>query len=257
MFRNYRMIRGIAGGLVVLASPLDARPNPSGEPVAVTAKLSNGRSSYRRRRSVRAGRIQRHELREHPARASRWRGRGLEQETVPAPAGRERHAHAHARARDYEVYCPVGEDSHKKLGMETHLKVVSASGSRAPGDADDQRTRRSTTPPANSPAIQVTGGGPVIQILPGPFPFPDSAGADPQVVRRGARRPGVPGRERALLEQCGADLRHVHVHRVGQGRDPRLGRRTRRVHHPGRARWKVVLDRVQTKDVPITLDSAA
>src|SRR2546429_4745999 len=30
------------------------------------------------------------------------------------------------KAGSYEVYCPVGSDSHKKLGMDTQLKVVSA-----------------------------------------------------------------------------------------------------------------------------------
>src|SRR5580765_1915033 len=37
----------------------------------------------------------------------------------------------------YEIYCPVGDNSHKKLGMVTHLKVVSVQ------------------------AIHVTSGGPV------------------------------------------------------------------------------------------------
>src|SRR3989454_462567 len=68
----------------------------------------------------------------------------------------------------YEVYCPVGEDSHKKLGMETHLKVV-ASG------YDASETSESHEQAERLQAIRVTGGGPVIQILPGPFPFPDSA----------------------------------------------------------------------------------
>ena len=36
-----------------------------------------------------------------------------------------------------------------------------------------RRTRRHAAP---AEPIRVTGGGPVIQILPGPFPFPDSAG---------------------------------------------------------------------------------
>src|SRR3989475_3756117 len=66
----------------------------------------------------------------------------------------------------YEVYCPVGEDSHKKLGMETHLKVV-ASG------YDASETSESHEQAERLQAIRVTGGGPVIQILPGPFPFPE------------------------------------------------------------------------------------
>src|SRR2546426_12068529 len=70
----------------------------------------------------------------------------------------------------YDVYCPVGEDSHKKLGMETELKVVAA----------------------NVQAIRVTSGGPEFQMLPGPFPLPDRASPQLELlgVNRGAvRRP--------------------------------------------------------------------
>jgi len=35
----------------------------------------------------------------------------------------------------YEIYCPVGQDSHKKLGMDTHLRVAAAGESTdTPGD---------------------------------------------------------------------------------------------------------------------------
>src|SRR5947209_18627339 len=42
---------------------------------------------------------------------------------------------------------------------------------------------------ATAPAIKVTGGGPVIQILPGPFPFPDSAA--PILKQFGDEREGL------------------------------------------------------------------
>src|SRR6187431_3277221 len=48
-------------------------------------------------------------------------GQGIEKEIVTLKPG------------TYEAYCPVGEDSHKKLGMEAQLKVVQGepSGSNA------------------------------------------------------------------------------------------------------------------------------
>src|SRR5213083_3086241 len=80
-------------------------------------------------------------------------GQGIEQETSVIQPGATATLTLTLKPGTYEVYCPVGEDSHKKLGMETELKVVGA----------------------NVQSIRVTSGGPVIQILPGPFPFPDSA----------------------------------------------------------------------------------
>src|SRR5437867_12137251 len=52
--------------------------------------------------------------------------------------------------------------------METQFKVV-ASG------YDASETSESHEQAERLHAIRVTSGGPVIQILPGPFPFPDSA----------------------------------------------------------------------------------
>src|SRR5260370_40677785 len=74
----------------------------------------------------------------------------------------------------YDVYCPVGQDSHKKLGMDTRLKVVSATSPARPGyGASAPEAGRASAEPVR--AIRVTGGRPVIQILPGAVPFPDSA----------------------------------------------------------------------------------
>jgi hypothetical protein len=97
--------------------------------------------------------------------------------------------------------------------------------------------------------IRVIGGGPVIQILPGPFPFPDSAGP---ILRSF-------GEEHEALEsqiENGPYSNNVvpisgrfalSAWDKGAIRDSVDG--TRFMTHDG-ARWKVVLDRVQTTDVP-------
>ena len=85
-------------------------------------------------------------------------GKGIEQETAQLAPGDSTTITLDLRAGDYEVYCPVGEGSHEKLGMKTKLHVGN--------DAAE----------AEVGVIHVRGGGPVIQILPGPFPFPDSVG---------------------------------------------------------------------------------
>jgi plastocyanin len=149
----------------------------------------------------------------------------------------------------YDVYCPVGEDSHKKLGMDTHLTVVSAAGAVGASGPRPATVEHDSTPPLVEP-IHVTGGGPVIQILPGPFPFPDSAGPILQSF----------GVEHEALE--GQILNGPYSNNVA----PISGRFSFSAWDKGAvrdsvdgvaefttqdgARWKVVLDRVQTKDVP-------
>src|SRR5439155_13244573 len=86
------------------------------------------------------------------------------------------------------VYVTVGEDSQKKLGMDTHLEVVSRS-SQAPSDYGASEMGESHMKAERVQAIRVTGGGPVIQILPGPFPFPDSAA--PILAAFGDEREGL------------------------------------------------------------------
>src|SRR3989442_13695988 len=59
-------------------------------------------------------------------------GQGLEKEIETIQPGASDTLSLSLKPGSYEVYCPVGADSHKNLGMETHLKVV---GSRASGSA--------------------------------------------------------------------------------------------------------------------------
>jgi plastocyanin len=161
-------------------------------------------------------------------------GNGIEQRTELIQPGSSATLRLNLTPGSYEVYCPVGGDSHKKLGMETHLTVA--------GDSTAGRTKIH--------AISVSGGGTVIQILPGPFPFADSLG------------PVLPafGEERATLEaqaQSGPYSNNVApiegtfsltAWDKGAAGDSVNG--TAEFTTKDAAHWKLVLDRVQTKDVP-------
>ena len=108
-------------------------------------------------------------------------GQGIEKEIETIQPGATDTLTLTLKPGTYEVYCPVGEDSHKKLGMETHLKVAGVTGSGSSGyGASEMRDSHESMSDSHETmakvqAIRVTSGGPVIQILPGPFPFPDSA----------------------------------------------------------------------------------
>jgi hypothetical protein len=189
-------------------------------------------------------------------------GNGTERETPLIQPGASATLTLTLKPGTYEVYCPVGEDSHKKLGMEAHLKVVdapgspaaSASGPAAGSEKPAMSGHEATAEPNGTTApvepIRVTGGGPVIQILPGPFPFPDSAGPILKAF----------GPEHEALEsqiQNGPYSNNVvpisgrfsfSAWDKGAVRDSVDGAAEFTTHDG--ARWKVVLDRVQTKDVP-------
>jgi hypothetical protein len=173
-------------------------------------------------------------------------GAGIEQETPLIQPGQQATLTLDLRPGTYEIYCPVGRDSHKKLGMETHLKVIGSDSAPAAGAAD---SGEDDAPPL-AKEIRVTSGGPVIQILPGPFPFPDSV------------KPILPafGKESEALE---AQVRSgPYSNRVapiaggftftawdkGAVRDSVDG--TAEFTTQDGARWRLVLDRVQTQDVP-------
>jgi plastocyanin len=177
-------------------------------------------------------------------------GAGIEQETETIQPGASDTLTLTLRPGTYEVYCPVGEDSHKKLGMESHLRVVSANapsrssgyGASAMGEAQE--------PIAASQAIRVTGGGPVIQILPGPFPFPDSAA--PILRQFGDEREGLESQVKNGPYSNNVALSSgsftFTAWDKGAVRDSVDG--VAEFATQDGARWKLVLDRVQTKDVP-------
>src|SRR2546428_4983221 len=123
-------------------------------------------------------------------------GQGIEQETALIQPGSSANLTLTLKPGTYEVYCPVGEDSHKKLGMETDLKVVGATRSGASGYGDSEKSE-SPARGEKVQAIRVTSGGPRIPILPRPFPLPPRAGPILQHVggeseggqARGKKRP--------------------------------------------------------------------
>ena len=174
-------------------------------------------------------------------------GQGTEQETPLIQPGASATLTLTLKPGTYEVYCPVGENSHKKLGMEAHLIVVSA-GSATTSEHGAMAEHDASAAPAEP--IRVTGGGPVIQILPGPFPFPDSAG--PILKSFGLEHEALESQSKNgpysnnVTPISGTFT--VSAWDKGAIRDSVDG--TAEFTTQDGARWKVVLDRVQTKDVP-------
>src|ERR1041385_8037539 len=174
-------------------------------------------------------------------------GRGIEKEVELLQPGQVDTLTLTLRAGKYELYCPVGAGSHEHLGMVTHIQVGGATTTSAP--AHDEEMEYST--PSNVQRISVTGGGSVVQILPGPFPFADSAAAviaarpaDQQAdlthkVERGPYSNNV-----AVINGTAAFTAWDH----GASGDSVAG--TAEFTTQDGARWRLVLDRVQTKDIP-------
>jgi hypothetical protein len=175
-------------------------------------------------------------------------GKGIEKEVESIAAGDSASLNVTLKPGRYEIYCPVGGDSHRQLGMLTHLEVTQSRASvrheRAYGSA-------SPAPAAASNALRVTGGGPVIQILPGPFPFPDSAA---RVIKG---RPADQQSDLMHKEDEGPYSNKVaRIHGnftlsawdLGATRDSVNG--TARFTTEDGKQWRVVMDRVQTQDIP-------
>src|SRR6266853_935416 len=109
-------------------------------------------------------------------------GRGIEKSTSRIMPGASATLTVDLRGGTYEVYCPVGKGSHRMLGMTNRLSVGDA---RRVSEENDQGEMHGAThgegqemeadAVGGAKAMKVVGGGPVIQILPGPFPFADSA----------------------------------------------------------------------------------
>ena len=183
-------------------------------------------------------------------------GQGIEKEIETIQPGATDTLTLTLKPGTYEVYCPVGEDSHKKLGMETHLKVAGATGSGSSGyGASEMRDSHgsvtgSPETMAKVQAIAVTSGGPVIQILPGPFPFPDSAA--PILRAFGDEREGLESQVKngPYSNNVASIAGRFSFTAWDKGaiRDSVDG--VAEFATQDGARWKLVLDRVQTKDVP-------
>jgi plastocyanin len=240
-----------AGGLLLAGALVAARPAPRGNPTPVSAKLSEWTIQLSET-TVPAG----------PVRftvtnggsiphALEVEGQGAEHETSLIQPGASATLTLTLEPGTYEVYCPVGENSHKKLGMEAHLKVVDprrTASEQATGEPGAMAEHDATATPAEP--IRVTGGGPVIQILPGPFPFPDSAG--PILKSFGVEHEALESQSlNGPYSNNVAPISGTFTFSAwdkGAIRDSVNG--TAEFTTQDGARWKVVLDRVQTKDVP-------
>src|SRR6266536_1007934 len=173
-------------------------------------------------------------------------GQGIEQETTVIQPGSSATLTLTLKPGTYEAYCPVGNDSHRKLGMQADLKVARATDA-APPPYDAAATREAAP---KVQAIRVIGGGTVIQILPGPFPFPDSAA--PILKQFGDEREGLESQvKNGPYSNNVTPISGTFTFTAwdkGAVRDSVDGVAEFTTHDG--ARWKVVLDRVQTKDVP-------
>src|SRR5438874_6340543 len=123
----YRESNGVWAGMVLAVALLGAAPQPHpGVASTVNVKLSEW-NVVLSQASVAAGPVTfvitnagsiPHGL--------EVEGPGIEQEIETIQPGASDTLTLTLKPGSYDVYCPVGEDSHKKLGMDTHLKVVSA-----------------------------------------------------------------------------------------------------------------------------------
>jgi hypothetical protein len=198
-------------------------------------------------------------------------GKGLEKSTPQIRPGAKATLDLDLRAGNYEAYCPVGKDSHKMLGMINHLAVAgdtrttaatgkAESGEKyAAGDDDDDddagkeqgMAGMTMSATAGAKRMAVTGGGPVIQILPGPFPFADSAlaviDARPADQKADLLHKSQEGPYSNNVAATKGDISLVAIDRGAVGDS--VSGEADFTGNDG-ARWKVVIDRVQTKDIP-------
>src|SRR5215471_14045071 len=212
-------------------------------------------------------------------------GQGLEKSISLLKPGQAGELTVDLRAGKYETYCPVGKDSHKMLGMINHLKVAAAK--RSTGERQGAYSERAEHAevqterdeyPASAEAhgeshaehgmshagggeeqeygtrpkvMTVVGGGPVIQILPGPFPFADSAAA---VIQD---RPADQQADLTKKSHLGPYSNNVatitgniSLTAIDRGATKDSVSGVASFTAGDGARWKVIMDRVQTKDIP-------
>jgi plastocyanin len=244
---------GLGFATLTLAAAIALR-QPAGDPIAVSAKLSEWKVELSQT-TITPGIVTFAVANTGTVpHAFEVEGQGIEKETEVIQPGSSATLKLTLKPGNYDVYCPVGGDSHKHLGMETHLRVVSAKGASASGhsaDASSESPHHEVGEPAPKiQAIRVRGAGPVIQILPGPFPFPDSAA--PILKQFGDEREGLESQVKDgpysnNVSPISGTFRFTAWDK-GAVRDSVDG--VAEFTAQDGARWKLVLDRVQTKDVP-------
>jgi plastocyanin len=192
-------------------------------------------------------------------------GRGIEKSISQLQPGASATFKLDLRAGSYESYCPVGKGSHKMLGMMSHLTVGDAkpaAAATAKHEAMEYKTagNEAEEHEAHEMAgeygdgtklMRLTGGGPVIQILPGPFPFADSAmaviSARPADQQADLTHKAHMGPYSNNVATISGDLALAAIDRGASG-DSVSG--TAQFTTQDGARWRAVIDRVQTKDIP-------
>jgi len=213
-------------------------------------------------------------------------GSGVEKSTPRLLSGATATLTMDLRAGKYEAYCPIGKGSHKMLGMESHLSVRNpepasaethaASTKEAKRDEDESyadddedgeygksdhaethgdmhgmAAEHDADGGGGVKIMKVVGGGPVIQILPGPFPFADSAMAviqsRPEDQKADLTKKAHVGPYSNNVAKIAGQISIVAIDRGASG-DSVSG--VAQFTANDGARWKVVMDRVQTKDIP-------
>ena len=193
-------------------------------------------------------------------------GRGLERRTAEIQPGTTAMLKVNLRAGSYEAYCPIGKGSHKMLGMMNHLMVGEAKRAAATDEEHENGEKHESEHDAamehgehehaeehggEPKMMKIAGGGAVIQILPGPFPFADSAmaiindrPADQQADLTHKAHMGPYSNNVATIS---GDIEVTAIDRGATG-DSVSG--VAEFTAQDGSRWKVVMDRVQTKDIP-------
>ena len=200
-------------------------------------------------------------------------GPGMERTTARILPGDHATLRLNLREGTYEAYCPVGRGSHKMLGMTTHLEVGGSkpastangvAGAKSNGDETEEYGAAAEHAEMHGmvhtqgretghqvQVMRVSGGGPVIQILPGPFPFADSA----MVVIR--TRPDDQQADLTKKAQMGPYSNHIakitgsiSLTAIDRGASGDSVSGVAEFAAQDGALWRVVLDRVQTKDIP-------
>jgi len=185
-------------------------------------------------------------------------GSGVEKSTPRLLSGATATLTMDLGAGKYEAYCPVGKGSHKMLGMESHLSVRKQDGdygtsehAEMHGDMHGMAAGHDADGSGGVRIMKVVGGGPVIQILPGPFPFADSAMAviqsRPEDQKADLTKKAHAGPYSNNVAKIAGQISIVAIDRGASG-DSVSG--VAQFTAKDGAQWRVVMDRVQTKDIP-------